>query len=216
MMTLTIGHAGWVRLVDDDLPGPLYARCLRDERGRWNVSEVYLDGRGAVLTAEMFRRLPLGPLEAWVNEAADEVESKYDRASAVDLSTMASAYSTSFGAQADPRRDWLAMAYFASFDADVREQEGLGDLVRPKRIPGPRRPRADSSYRLTEGPGPDGLTDAFLARVGRAYAAAMLRGERPNKAIARDCQHAVKTVQRWVYEARKRGVMPPARQGTQR
>jgi len=84
-----------------------------------------------------------------------------------------------------------------------------------------RAPRAlsepDDSYHLSvkDLPGRDGLTDEFLKRVARAYSAAVVRGEAPNQAVARDINHGTsRTVERWVGEARKRGILPPARKGS--
>jgi hypothetical protein len=68
----------------------------------------------------------------------------------------------------------------------------------------------DDNYRLEGPPGPDGLTDDFLRRVGTAYAAACLRHEAPCKAIAQDVKVSPRTAQRWTYVARKRGMMPRA------
>jgi hypothetical protein len=67
------------------------------------------------------------------------------------------------------------------------------------------------AYLLT---GPtDGLTDDFLRDVARACAAAVGRGERPNVAISKQVGYPLKTVQRWVFTARQRGIMPPAPRG---
>ncbi|WP_146231841.1 hypothetical protein [Lentzea atacamensis] len=72
---------------------------------------------------------------------------------------------------------------------------------------------ADREFRVTEGP-TRGLTDEFLRSVKRAYEAAVARGERPNAAISNQLGIPLKTVQRWVYTARQRGIMQPAgRQG---
>ena len=68
---------------------------------------------------------------------------------------------------------------------------------------------AKAEFVLRSGP-TDGLTDDFLRDVGRAYAAALARGERPNKAIAEQTGRDIKSVQRWVYLGRNRGVIPPA------
>lgn len=218
MTTLGIGAGGWVRLDDDALPGPLYARLAPNDRGRWTVRELYLDGAGATLTPDLLRRLPVALVESWANREGAALADRLDEVTAVDLATMASAYSTAFGSVEQVRRNWLAMAYAVNLPDDMRAAAGLDDLERPRKAPGPRRRRLDGTYRLTEGPGPDGLTDDFLATVARAYAAALARGERPNAAIEADLAAAGRpyprrTVERWVYEARRRGIMPRGRKG---
>lgn len=70
----------------------------------------------------------------------------------------------------------------------------------------------DDEFRLERGPS-EGLTDDFLGDVARAYAAAVARGERPNVAIAEQVSYPLKTVQRWVYTARQRGIMPRGSKG---
>ena len=69
----------------------------------------------------------------------------------------------------------------------------------------------DENYRLDGPPGLDGLSDDFLRRVANAYTAACLRHEAPCKAIGRDVGVSYRSAQRWVYEARKRGIMRHAR-----
>lgn len=64
-----------------------------------------------------------------------------------------------------------------------------------------------------DGPRETGLTDAFLRDVARAYAAAVRRGESPNVALARQTGYALKSVQRWVFTARQRGIMPRGSRG---
>lgn len=79
--------------------------------------------------------------------------------------------------------------------------------------------QSDKDFRLESGP-TSGLTDDFMRDLARAYLAAIERGERPNRAICDqlkgDQQHdayPLRTVQRWVYDARKRGFLPPGVKG---
>jgi hypothetical protein len=58
------------------------------------------------------------------------------------------------------------------------------------------------------------LTDEFLSDVARAYATACARREPPNKTLAADAQVPQRTVERWVYTARQRGIMPPTVKGS--
>jgi hypothetical protein len=54
------------------------------------------------------------------------------------------------------------------------------------------------------------ITDEFLRSVGGAYDAAIQRGESPAKSIAEATGASQKTVQSWVYQGRRRGVIAPA------
>lgn len=65
-------------------------------------------------------------------------------------------------------------------------------------------------------PGPDGLTDAFFRELASAYTSAVARGERPNKTLAEQTGYPKRTVERWVYLARKRGFLTPTRPGEAR
>ena len=59
-----------------------------------------------------------------------------------------------------------------------------------------------------------GLTDTFLRDVAAAYRDAVGRGLRPNKALAEQTQSARRTVEKWVYLARKKGLLEPTRPGS--
>lgn len=57
-----------------------------------------------------------------------------------------------------------------------------------------------------------GLTDAFLRDVAAAYRSAVARGLRPNIALAEQTRnYSRRTVERWVYLARKAGHLEPTR-----
>jgi hypothetical protein len=60
---------------------------------------------------------------------------------------------------------------------------------------------------------PDAITDEFLALVAAHYRRAVLEGRSPALALAGSAKVPVRTIHRWVYEARKRGIMPPGRRG---
>lgn len=71
----------------------------------------------------------------------------------------------------------------------------------------------EPDFQLPPGASAGGLTDDFLRDVSRAYAAAVHRGESPNVAIAAQTGQPLKSVQRWVYTARQRGIMPRGSKG---
>lgn len=61
---------------------------------------------------------------------------------------------------------------------------------------------------------PEGrLTDDFLGDVAEAYRWFSSANQSPAPGIASQADVPVRTVHRWIYEARKRGILPPARSG---
>ena len=218
---MTIGPAGWVRFESEDLPGPLYVRLVKSETSRWVTTEIYLDGSdsgGQVVTPELVRRLPLASYESLANDYADELDERLTQPTAMNLSTMASYFNTTFGTrpgvlQRQVTKNWVAMAYASRLNPEKLKAEGL-DLDRPKTKRDPRGNPLDTSYRLTQGP-IDGINSAFLRNVARAYMAALGRGERPNKAIFESLNGSYKkrTVEHWVLLARQQGYLPQTRKG---
>lgn len=221
---VSIGNGGWVCVDDVDLPGPLYVR-FRDFGGRLRPVEVYLDasqGTSAV-TAQDLRQLPLGEVEAVANQDPGSTLGVANRMNfpAPDLSTLASYYASWFAGNMETeiaRGNWVALAFASQHIDPGRNADRTPDLDLPvKRVrrspdPGARYRSPATGYRLAAGP-TAGLTDDFLRDVARAYASAVARGEPPNRAIASQTGYPLKTVQRWVYTARLRGIMPPGRKG---
>lgn len=211
--------------VDDvDLPGPLYVR-FRTIGGRLRPVEVYLDasqGTGAV-TAQDLRQLPLSEIEAVANQDPESTLGVANRMNfpAPDLSVLASYYASWFAGNMETeiaRGNWVALGFASQYIDPGRNTDCTPDRHLPvKRVrrspdPGARYRSPDTGYRLAAGP-KEGLSDEFLRDVARAYAAALARGEHPNRAIATQTGYPHKTVQRWVYTARLRGIMPPGRKG---
>jgi hypothetical protein len=68
--------------------------------------------------------------------------------------------------------------------------------------------------RITRPPRNDpGELEAFYRRVGIAYRTYARMGQHPAPSIAMEADVPVTTVHRWVREARRRGHLPPGRQG---
>ena len=239
-MRISIGNGGWVGVDGLDLPGPLYVR-VRAVDGRLRIVELYIDASDGAdaIDARDLRELPLSQVEAFINAFAEDVTMRADLISP-DLSTLASYYATAFGrtAQQVAEGNWVVSSFAAqqvrAFGADravlrgdqllteddataaLAADPGLGRVMwvaRAERAKGWRGVRSsEREFRMTAGP-VDGLTDAFLHDLARAYRAAVARGERPNVAIAEQTRYPVKSVQRWVYTARQRGVMPRGQKG---
>lgn len=219
IVRVSIGNGGWVTIDDLDLPGPLYIRLGgTDDTGRLRITEFYLDAssnrESSILDSDL-NALPLLAIETAINaELADEVLKRLSFP-APDLATLASYFATSFGnyQRQIEERNWVVISFASQTSTEERRRAGL-----PKIAHAPRKNRnlvireIDREYRMTAGPD-DGLTDQFLRHVARAYTAAMIRGERPNRSISQQLGYPLKTVQRWVYTARQRGIMPPGSKG---
>jgi hypothetical protein len=133
---------------------------------------------------------------------------------APDLSTLASYVGTTFNYEPNiAQGNWVALSFAAQLSDAAAAEAGIQVMHvprQPQQWEGVRE--VDSEFRLKSGP-TEGLTDEFLRDVARAYTAAVARGERPNKEIAKQTKYDVKSAQRWVYLARQRGIMPRGRKG---
>jgi hypothetical protein len=225
-MQISRGNGGWHRIDGDlGLPGKLYAR-VRAVDGRPRITELYVDGDGEPIQAAALRRLPLSQLEVWMSDmgGAD------DDVAGPDLSRLASFYASSWEADTYAGRhcdecnaplrgsstraealgreealtDWAALSWFAQYAHLV----GYG-------IPQVRRPK-ERRHPVDELPEPvlsapvAGLTDEFLTDVARAYSAAVMRELPPATTLAELSGYPRRTVESWIYKARKRGLMAPA------
>jgi hypothetical protein len=220
-MRISFGNGGWVAVGGLALPGVLYVR-FRDHEGRLRPTEMYIDGGvdARPLDAADLRHLPLPLIEAAVNEEGDYLRFRMG-AGSPDLSTLASYYGTGFGKSWGQiaAGNWV-VASFASqmLDDGVKAGADPKTGARVMRVPkakGTQGPETDveQEFRLESGP-TTGLTDEFLRDVSRAYRAAHARGERPNVSISEQTGYPVKTVQRWVYTARQRRIMPRGKKGS--
>ncbi len=104
----------------------------------------------------------------------------------------------------------------AAFALDWPTPDVRGEALRAfpegwhKSLPEP----TPSDVVLTPDAPADGITPGFLRFVAAAYTAAVARGERPNKALAAQSGYPQRTVERWVYMARKGGYLPPTLPGS--
>lgn len=199
-MELGFGNGGWVRVADAGMPGPLYVRLLPDERGRLRIRELYLEAEDGPIRGEHLRGLPLHVLEAICNEDRSDVLNRLE-VPGPDLSRAASYHATSWGRKVE---HWVADSWWA-------QVAGSGVPQAPRARKRPRRtpPLPPQPLKAPD----EGLTDAFLRTVAASYADAVRRGLAPAPTLAEEARVSHRTVHRWVYEARKRGIMPPGKQG---
>jgi hypothetical protein len=207
-MQISYGYAGWIRADDIDLPGPLYLRLRPDERGRWRVTELYLDGRDAPVTGAMLRQLPLAAIESIAQKDGDDQHlARQDEYPGIQMSVMASHYATPASWPAGtPGEDWLD-----DMLASQIKRGGAPTPIKRARDPKIRTPMADNSPLSAPG---GRVTDEFLRELARRYMALVERGERgPAVTLAKQAHVTVHAVRKWVYMARQRGILPPGRRG---
>jgi len=228
-MRISYGNGGWVRVDGIGLPGPLYVRLAPDEQGRWRAVEIYVDGDDKPLSTAVLRQVRLDLLEAAVPEY--ENMRKRSGVPGPDLRRLAGHYGTTWGMAAYDGRhcdtcggpikggsahsqagrivalqNWVAESWFAQLpDSGVRQ------------APMPRPPRSlDAEFEelpAIEPPAGRRMTDEFLHTVARAYAIAALKGLPPAPTIAAQAGVSSRAVHKWIYTARKRGIMSPGTRG---
>ncbi len=215
------GEGGWVEIHGEEmegLPGRVYVRFTRTESGDLRLTELYIDGDGQPIEAGALRAFPLGRAEQAIRAFSPEtLEHSIGRAGP-DLSTLASyadgaSLPRKCGTDAywngrpidEAKLDWVMLSFLAQLGAEVNGRAVLRPAHR-------RRPRASDAQELTLHDPVDGLTDAFLADLARAYSAALSRGPHVAKAIAEipTIHASVRTVHSWIAQARDRGFIPPA------
>jgi hypothetical protein len=200
MTTWGYGNAGWVRIDDGDLPGPLYVRVRFDGGARPVITEMYLDGRGRELTAAHLEMLNPTRLAAGV---AGDGDADYIRQRETfpgsDLSRLASHYATTFG----KARHWVQESMHAQIAGSGVPQAPMG-----------AEPRAveDVEPVLTI-PESRALTHEFLRQVAEAYGWAIRHHMSPGTYVARRTGANIHTVRGWFTTARRRGVMAPGKAG---
>ncbi|WP_157472240.1 hypothetical protein [Frankia sp. EAN1pec] len=183
------GNGGWVRINDPRLPGWLYVRFEPDDRGRLRPRDLFLEGADEPITARHLRSVPLEDAEAWANgmRGQDSVAGRLPIV-APDLRGYAATFATTYG---------------KPVSAPTKKA--------PPRPPIPDAPTVERApLRRPEG---RALPDAFLEEVAGAYSALAQNGQKPAPVIAAEAEVPVTTVHRWIKEARRRGLLAPARRG---
>jgi hypothetical protein len=219
------------------LPGPLYARFTFDPAGRARASEIYIDGDDQPLSGAVLRQVRLDLIEAAVLEDGARLRER-SRTPGPDLRRLAAHFATSWGSVTyDGRRcdrcggpvkggawrhregrmeamqNWVAESSLAQLPDDAFPQPP----ARIKQVPMPSKPKPPpedaEEYPAIEPPAGSPMTDDFLRDVARAYAIAARKGVPPAPSIAKVAGVTDRAVHKWIYTARKRGIMPPGTRG---
>jgi hypothetical protein len=198
--TVKFGAGGWVRYRARGQQAEAYVRLIKLSSGRLGIGEVRLLAPEGV-TSGSLRNLPLGKLEAlanypgagfravvgWLTErpaqSPDEAFRSMDPESVV----------------LEPNSKVASAMSEALTEMAILLREDTPPLRKPRmrlRIPiGRKKP------------------DDFYRQVAEAYSYLGGQSRRPAEELAARNAVPVTTVHRWVKEARRRGLLPPARHG---
>jgi len=189
---------GWVRLKEEGGGGPTVYLQYREagpaDQSRFDLQSVVMRAGGdEALSGRTWRRLPLSAVEGYIQWP------QVQRALTQECATAA------------PPLDALE-DYFAA-TADAPENPADQFLISSDSYAGDASMRGPATHLPVIKP-PDGrITDDFLRDVAEVYRHFAATKKAPAPAIAELAEVPVRTVHRWVYEARKRGILPPARAG---
>ena len=199
---LRIGNGGWCRVEGLDLPGAVYLR-VQEAEGRLRITELYVDGRGAPIAAAGLRRLPLAALEEWA--AGGRTTEERLHVAGPDLSRLAAYFATTFGKV--KRAHWVEDSWRAQYDKGSNVRADVPQAPMPRERT--RRHDEEVPFPTLDAP-TEGLTDDYLRAVSTAYHRAVAHRLPPAETLGHLANVSPRTVHRWVYTARKRGLMPPA------
>ncbi len=187
------------------------AQALTPTREAWEPARMLHYGYGGWVRYEE-DGVP-GAVYARLNDQGDVVELHIDRGgSAITGSDLRRLRLDKLRSLASARPDLAVAMGWGRPDAAQYVPDPVTVLDRA--FPAPRVPTPDTAARLSPDAPSGGLTDDFLRQVAAAYRAAVARDERPNKALAEQSGYPQRSVERWVYLARKRGHLAPTRPGS--
>ncbi|WP_322769648.1 hypothetical protein [Frankia sp. Cr1] len=175
------------------LRGTLYVRFVTDVDGRLRpVDLVILGDEESEITSGDLRNLPLHRLTAAVNH---KILGFFTAPSSPD--DVKSAPRRAIGAQLE--------GLFDSVSDQMDELEGSARAARKAAREGVREP--------VRRPAGRDLPEDFFQTVAAAYKDAVDKGASPGRLIADEADVSLRTAQGWIADARRRGFLPPARQG---
>lgn len=186
---------GWVRLREDGGGPAVYLRYELSKAGkhtRLDLQSVVIRAGedDDALSARTWRRIPFSSVETYLTltNAGDIITAHCD----VESPSLAAL---------DQYFDETKA--FSTFSVTEPSERLISDGADDE----PRRP-------MPQVKPPEGrLTNEFLEDVADAYRWFTDARKAPAPAISEAANVPVRTVHRWIYEARKRGILPPARAG---
>lgn len=208
--TVTARPGGWLRLQEpegDDAVVYLRYRLLGPhDRHRLMLSTIVVTSGDEGLSGRVWRRVPLVKLEHLLAPlTATNLTIPQQRL----IDQLRAAFQDA--ADTEPQLDAL-VDYF-------EKGRPIDDLIERmiRETPKIISPRAAKGRKKATPPvtrPPEGrITDEFLEQVAESYRYYSSIGQRPAQEIAEAGGVPVKTVHRWVYEARQRDILPKGRTG---
>ncbi|MEU2734703.1 hypothetical protein ABZ656_04410 [Streptomyces sp. NPDC007095] len=207
---IDVRPGGWFRL-RERAGGPLiylhYAIAGPVGQERIDLRSVVMLARGdEALSGRIWRRLPLSNLETMLS-----------------LTLLADPVPTETGPRTQAQARDAFTAGVDAFETDAKAPtldtldqyfEATEDITTMYFNPMPSGMLVSDKGRIPQIKAPEGrLTDDFLKDVADVYRWATDSQQAPAPVISELADVPVRTVHRWVYEARKRGILPPARTG---
>lgn len=186
---ISFGNGGWVRYRASDLAGPIWFRYAENDVGGLVVIEVFSTFDDAPATSRRLR----------------------------EVARALSAVEAAVAGDPSPIRNRLMLAgpdlraEVERFAGEVRQDE-TGGATATVTVAGKGTGQLEHLLHVDR-PSARPYPDAFFEQVAEGYHAAMRLGRAPAQRLADANDVSVKTVHGWVAEARKRGALPPARQG---
>lgn len=191
LLSTTSAPDGWIAVLSEGAAPEYYVRCREDGQGGAEIVELLIAAPSRISAAAL-RDVPIGRIEAAIN-ATPRLR---DAALKADGSP-------------DPLLERLRAGTGGPRDIHVTVTDratatdsfsvggsGVGASFDP---PLQRPDRSDPA--------------AFYARVAARYQALVAHTAKPGVAIAQEAGVPVGTARRWINEARRRGLLPPGRQG---
>lgn len=190
MLVQETGAPGWAEIVLPDI-APRILIKVAEKDGRWVVANLVLVGEA--LDSTTLKSIPIARIESLLNtRGVGAALLARQMGMTDDRPTWMPSYREEFG-----QLDDALTSYFA------RESRPSLALSEPGTKP-PREP-------LTR---PDGTDpDDFYRKVAEVYNDVVRETSAPAKVLAEEAGVPTATVHRWIFEARRRGFLPPARKG---
>lgn len=188
------GRPGWVEVTEPNLDARAWIN-VAEEGGRYRIRAMLVGGRQ--LDTAIMRQIPLSRVESLLNQPGVG-------AGICSAAAVAGAVADRVGPDLRTYTDEFADIELAL--TTLLAAPPLGPALPPDGVAEERVP-----LQRPTGSDPEG----FYRQVANAYSALIrLEGTaRPAKVLAAEAGVPVATVHRWIHEARRRGFLPPARQG---
>jgi len=206
------GYGGWVRYQSSAVRAPVFVR-VEDRDGRLVLADLFVAAQGeGVVDATLLRSIPIGKIEAWVNDpkVAASIRKRME-SPGPDLRRAVSYFESQFDRR--HRQTWITKMLAAQIEGSGEDQPVMRNLDPPL----PEFMVEDGKLMVecrVEVPKGRNHGDEFYCQVASIYSELLRFGSaNPVATLAQRNNAPLSTVQRWVREARRRGFLPPARPG---